>query len=422
MTLEEIRTYHKILILGYATEGRASERFLKKYHPSAEIGIADQKDDENYLDEQKHYDLAIRTPLLRPKKVTIPYTTGTRLFFGNTSHKTIGITGTKGKSTTVSLLYHIMSHSGLKVGLYGNIGTPMIDILTDEIDSETICILELSNYQLEDCEYSPTIACFLNIYEETHNHDSFDEYFQAKTNITTHQSSSDVFLYNGSFPLIAELSTQTHAQTQDFQTFDIESILKDVELPFATHMDNIRAVWAICSYFNISQEDFVTHIQTYRPLQYRLENIGTHDGIDFYNDSASIHPSSTLFALQTIPHVDTLIVGGDDRGYDMHELAEDLSTRHIPHIVCMGETGRMLLDVCSKEYQMKSKFFQTDSLLEAVEYAYTHARRGSACLLSSGAPSYGLFENLVERGELFTTYVKNYAQKKKNHKHTTSAS
>jgi len=422
VTLEQLRTYHKILILGYGLEGHATERFLKKFHPSAEIGIADQKDDPHYLDKQADYDLAIRTPLLRPKNMTIPYTTGTRLFFGCAPHRTIGITGTKGKSTAVSLLYHLLKQVGMKVRLYGNVGDPMINILTDDVDPDTLCILELSNYQLEDCEYSPNIACFLNIYEERHNHDSFEEYFEAKTQITRHQTPEDIFFYNGNFPQIATLAQQTQAQAIDFQSMHVDEMLAGIHLPFYTHTDNLKAVWAICAHEGMKPEDFVKHVQTFTPLNYRLENIGTAEGRIFYNDSASVHPSSTIFALQSIADVDTLIVGGDDRGYDMHELAKELEKRKIPNIICMGETGRMLKDILNEYKDYHPWITTSDSMLAIVDYAFEQTRAGKVCLLSSGAPSYGLFQNLAERGAQFTTYVKNHAQKEKTNSNADDSS
>jgi UDP-N-acetylmuramoyl-L-alanine---L-glutamate ligase len=277
VTLDELKTYKRILILGYAAEGKASERFLKKYHPTAEIGIADQKDDPNYLDQQKNYDLAIRTPLLRPKHLTIPYTTGTNLFFGNVRNTIIGVTGTKGKSTTVSLLHHVLKKSGLPVRLHGNIGIPMLDALVDGVDEKDIFILELSNYQLEDITYSPQIACFLNIYEELHNHDSYDEYFGAKSNITLHQKPDDFFYYNGTQSQLVELAERSLAQAHDFSTEGID--LSDMTLPFYTHELNLKAVWAITRHMGISEADFREHVQTYQPLEHRVARVGTFDDI-----------------------------------------------------------------------------------------------------------------------------------------------
>ena len=158
MKIEDLKRYKKILILGYGIEGKASEKFIQKFHPGAEIGIADVKIDPHFLETQKEYDLAIRTPTLRPEFITIPYTTGTNLFFANVSNTVIGVTGTKGKSTTVSLLHHILLTAGLQSRLCGNIGIPMLEALNDGVDPNDIFVVELSSYQLEDIQYSPNIA------------------------------------------------------------------------------------------------------------------------------------------------------------------------------------------------------------------------------------------------------------------------
>jgi UDP-N-acetylmuramoylalanine--D-glutamate ligase len=230
--LDQLKQHKKILLLGYGIEGQATERFLKKFHPSAEIGIADRKDDPNYLNRQRDYDLAIRTPLLRPKYVTIPYTTATNLFFANVPNTTIGITGTKGKSTVVSLLHHTLKKAGISSKLHGNIGSPMLDALTEGSSHEDVFVLELSSYQLEDIHYSPHVACLLNVYHELHNHDTYDEYFTAKSHITTFQTPNDHFFYNSSDERIVRLASSTRAHVHDFTHINIGDIFEPDSLGF----------------------------------------------------------------------------------------------------------------------------------------------------------------------------------------------
>lgn len=414
MTLETLRTHKRILILGYGIEGHATEEFLKKFHPTCEIGIADQKDDPDYLSRQADYDLAIRTPLLRPEKISIPYTTGTRIFMANSPHRKIGVTGTKGKSTAVSLLYHILKESGHKVALYGNIGEPMLHALTREVSLDTTLILEMSSYQLEDCEYSPQVSCFLNIYHETHNHPSYESYLHAKYSIATHQKDTDHFFFNGTIPDVATCASLTKAQTHDFIQAKVEECVDVASLPFSTHIDTLNAVWALCQHEGISQDEFATHCQTFQALAHRLSFLGTFHTIRFYDDSASIHPSSTILALNTIKDIDVLIVGGDDRGYDMSELADELQAKQVPVLVSMGETGPLLEEQLLTRDGYHPVIVRTDSLQEAVKVAYTHTQPDHACVLSSGAPSYGLFTNLQGRGDSFAQAVHEYAQTKNN--------
>src|SRR5438067_1034787 len=125
MKLKDLQN-KKILILGYGREGQATEQFLKAIVPSATISIADQKDGNDYLEKQQDCDLVIKSPGIHKSLVTKPYTTATNIFFANIQNQIIGVTGSKGKSTTASLMYEILKHAGKKVTLAGNIGKPMI--------------------------------------------------------------------------------------------------------------------------------------------------------------------------------------------------------------------------------------------------------------------------------------------------------
>src|SRR3989344_4036143 len=132
MKIEELRKYKKILILGYGIEGQATEKFLKKYYPKSEIIIADKSISRDYLKLQDQAELVIKSPSIPIELVTKPYTTATNIFFANVNNKIIGITGTKGKSTTASLVNHILKTAGIRSVLAGNIGRPMLSII-DEI-------------------------------------------------------------------------------------------------------------------------------------------------------------------------------------------------------------------------------------------------------------------------------------------------
>lgn len=411
MTIDELRTYKRIVLLGYGVEGQATERFIKKYHPHAEIGIADQKDDPNYLDRQSDYDLAIRTPLLRPKYVTIPYTTATNLFFAHVNQKIIGVTGTKGKSTTVSLLHHICKEAGIPSRLLGNIGKPMLDALVEGIDPHEVIILELSSYQLEDIHYSPHIACFLNIHQELHNHDTYDEYFTAKSRITLYQTKNDHFYYNSVIPIIADLAQKTHAHIHDFAQTSLDDIATQ-DLPFHTHEDNIKAVLALSQHLNIHSHIYTSAIQTFVPLEHRLAKVGTYDNITFYDDSASVHPNSTLLALDALSDVDTILLGGQNRGYEFKELSQALANKKVGHIVLFPETGNLIQSELENIPDYRPEVFSTSSMKDAIEYAFLHTMPEKICLLSPGAPSYLMYSNLHERGLDFVSTIHTYAQEK----------
>ena len=411
MKIDELRTYKKILILGYGLEGKASERFIRKFHPDAHIGFADQKDDPHYLDVQDDYDLAIRTPLLRPDHIRIPYTTGTNLFFANVTNPIIGITGTKGKSTTVSLLNHVLQIAGKKSRLYGNIGEPMLEALNEGVQPDDIFILELSSYQLEDIHYSPHIACILNIYKELHNHPSYENYYESKSHITTYQSSNDYLFYNGLLPETAQLATRTQAQTMDFTTFHIEELVP--ELRYTTHLDNLKAVYAIASHLGVKDDQFTAALQSFKPLEHRLQHIGRYNDIEFYDDSGSVHPSATILALNSLENVGSILLGGQDRGYEFTELVALLAKKNLQTIFLFPETQQKIYNEIQALEGYNPKVIMCTNMEEAVKAAFELTLPNSICLLSPGAPSYLMYKNLSERGDDFSQLIQKYGKASK---------
>jgi len=149
MTIKELQTYKKILILGYGKEGRATEKFLRTYVPTATIIHADQTDGPDYLQKQYEVNLVIKTPGIPKNLVTVPYTTATNIFFANLHQfaphaKTIGVTGSKGKSTTASLIHAILIAANKQSHLVGNIGKPMLEALLQPVEESDWFVLELS--------------------------------------------------------------------------------------------------------------------------------------------------------------------------------------------------------------------------------------------------------------------------------------
>ena len=165
MKISDLKKFKKILILGYGIEGQATSRFLNKFVPNSEIIIADEKiDGANFLKKQDHSNLVIKTPGINKEVITKPYTTATNIFFANIDiNKTIGVTGTKGKSTTTALLNQVLRQNRLKTALLGNIGKPMLDVITAGKSIDWY-IIELSSYQLDDIKTKMTFfSLILNL-------------------------------------------------------------------------------------------------------------------------------------------------------------------------------------------------------------------------------------------------------------------
>ncbi|MFS8160157.1 MAG: UDP-N-acetylmuramoyl-L-alanine--D-glutamate ligase [Candidatus Roizmanbacteria bacterium] len=404
MTIDELKTYKRICIVGYAMEGIATEKFIKKFHPKASITIADAKDGPDYLDKQYDSDLVIKTPGLPKEYIKVRYTTATNLFFGNIKNKTIGITGTKGKSTTTALVHHLFETAGIRSKLCGNIGIPMLSLLTERhLDPADILCIELSSYQLDDIDYSPHIGVILNVYEEHLDyHGGLGNYVFAKQRIALHMNENDYYLYNPNFPELKDLKIKTKAKMLPFTsrfTISDEAFLENEMF----HFDDLAAVDTIADLFDISLDTIRKSISTFVPLPHRRELVGTYKGIRFINDSASSNPASAIFALKQIKNVKTIILGGLDRGYDIKELVSTLRKSSVENVILFPDLGDKLYTHLS---QKKFIVHQVDNMKDAVKQSYALTANDSTCLLSPGAPSYNMFSGFPDRGDQFKKWVK----------------
>lgn len=405
MKIEELKKYKKILILGYGIEGRTTHKFLSKFVPDSEIGIADQKEDEDYLDKQADYDLVIKSPGISNRLVTKKYTTATNIFFANIDRKIIGVTGTKGKSTTVSLIYSILKKSGLNVKLVGNIGMPMLGELINSVPEDAVYVCELSSYQLADINYSPHISVILNIFPEHMDyHGSFELYKEAKKNIVKNSKEGDYFVYNPDYEDLAELAKSARAKSVPF--VDILPFSDDViQLKGEHNKLNIKAAITVAGIMGISDEVIKEVISEFKPLPHRLEFVGNFKDIDFYDDAISTTPESTIAALNSIENIETIFLGGKDRGYDFSLLAEKLVNSLVKNIVLFPDSGQKIKDELIK-LGGEFNFFETSNMGDAVEFAYKNTSKGMGVLLSCASPSYSLWKNFEEKGDEFKKFVR----------------
>lgn len=378
-----------VCILGHGKEGKITEQYLKKYFSHLAIGILDKSLDPNYLEKQSEYDLAIKTPGIQSSKVVIPYTTATNLFFSTVKNLTIGVTGSKGKSTTTNLIFEILKADKRKVRLLGNIGTPMLSTLLETVDPEEIFVLELSSYMLEDIEYSPHIALLLNLFPEHLNyHGSASAYYRAKKNIFRFQKKGDL------------------AFRPPFSGIQIPLVDSEIPLLGEHNRENIRAAIAVCRALGVSDSTISQALKDFHPLPHRLELVGRFHEISFYDDAISTTPESTIAAITALKNVGTIFLGGEDRGYDFRELEKTLREYHIQNIVLFPDTGRRILR--SRE---GFRILETQKMEEAVAFAFDHTPKGKICLLSTASPSYSLWKNFEEKGDHFQKCVKEMGEK-----------
>lgn len=405
MTISELQTYKKILILGYGKEGQSVEKFLKQYVPNASLSIADKKNDENYLLKQEDADLVICSPGIRRELVFKKRTTAANIFFSNFPGEIIGVTGTKGKSTTAALIAAMIREKKNDVRLAGNIGFPMLDEIATAT-KQTIAVVELSSYQLVDLHFSPHIALIVNWYPEHKDfHGSFDVYKKAKQNCIRFQTENDYFIFDPQEEEVVGWGGLTKAKAVPYGT-DFPFDIQKVPLLGAHNQKNIRGALTVARFFGITDEDARRAVYSFVPLPHRLQRVGTFKNITFYDDAISTTPQSTIAALNSLGKIDVLFLGGQDRGYDFTELAKAISEKNIKSLVLFPDTGIRIKQALSKISAYTPIILETSQMDAAVVFAYENCSPGTICLLSTASPSYSLWKNFEEKGELFQKYVK----------------
>lgn len=408
MKINELKKYKKILILGYGKEGQATERFLRKFVPNAELGIADKKNNPNYLDEQKKYDLIIRSPGIPKNLITRPYTTASNIFLANIDNVVIGVTGTKGKSTTVSLIHSILKEAGKKSFLIGNIGRPMLDEMLKPIGKEDIFVCEFSSYQLDDIKYSPHISVVLDLFPEHMNyHGDVKNYYNAKKNIISQVTSDDYFIYNPKFTELRSWAENSNCKTIPFEQ-NLQINDEDIPLIGEHNKENIKAAITVAHLLNIDNNTITKAIKEFKPLPHRLELVGKFKEIIFYDDAISTTPQSTILAIESLKNVGTIFLGGTDRGYDFNKMVQVVIEYKIPNIVLFPESGDAILKIIKSKKAEYLRIFNTNSMEEAVKFAYQYTPQNKICLLSNASPSYSLWKNFEEKGDLFQSFVRQF--------------
>jgi UDP-N-acetylmuramoylalanine--D-glutamate ligase len=396
----------KILILGYGKEGQATHIYLQRKSPQATIEIADKKTHPENYEKQEFFDIAVKTPGIPAREAKVPYTSATNIFLSEVRNTIIGVTGSKGKSTTSSLIYAMLKQGKKPVRLLGNIGVPMLGEL-ESIKKNEILVLELSSYQLEDISFSPHIAVVTNLFPDHMDyHGGFEAYYAAKHNILKFQTSQDYFIYNQHNKQLREWALQTMAKAIPF----IEDFEMPEKLPLLGdhNKDNIRAAVTVAELLGVNREAILKAIKKFKPLPHRLEHVGIFSGIDFYDDAISTTPESTIAALRAIPRVETILLGGTDRGYDFTQLEKELHAQGVKNIVLFPESGKKILS--SREGF--TNILETSSMQEAVEFCYKCTSSSKVCLLSTASPSYSIWKNFEEKGDEFQNWVKQLGDKK----------
>ena len=397
----------KIAIIGLGREGKSVLKFLKKSpeHKTAKISVLDQTDGPEYLKDLNTFDLIFRSPgvpynlpeiqaaIKAGKKVS----SATKLFFEHCPAKIIGVTGTKGKGTTSTLLYEILKGSGKKALLAGNIGLSPLEILP-KVNAKTLVVLELSSFQLQDLEKSPDVAVITEIFPDHMDvHKNLQEYLDAKTNVCKHQNNSGVAFYfsdNRPGAKIASLCLGKKIPVNAPNNLKKNQVMASV----------------VAKYLGCPESAIKKTIENFKGLEHRLELVTKKGMVRFYNDSASTNPNTTAAAVSTLtaemPVI--LIAGGKDKNLDYAPLTEELE-RHrdrIESLILFGENKNKISNAMGS---MRLPIEQVRDLKIALEIAYKTAKEMDspvAILFSPGAASFDMFDDYADRGKQFKKLAK----------------
>lgn len=421
----------KIAIAGYGLEGKSNYDYFKS---CGEVTIIDEREVVNDLPEGAPvvlgegafnqldgFDLVVRTAGLSPHKIQTDgkVWSATNEFFEKCPAPIIGVTGSKGKGTTSSLIASILIEAGKTVHLVGNIGLPALDEL-DNISEGDVVVYELSSFQLWDAERSPQVAVVLHI-EPDHLdvHESFDEYVSAKGNIARYQGINDRIVYNASnesATAIAGLSvgqrlpyqTPRTAHVSDGQFYYGEQLLCSVEelqLPGNHNQDNACA--AITAIWPWVQDGMVIGegLRAFEGLDHRLKFVAEKQRVSYYDDSIATTPGSAIAAMRAFDSPKILILGGSSKGADFDEVAAIASQSNVKHAILIGDEAdhieRALVSVGVASINKGSE----TTMADVVKLAADSADAGDIVILSPACASFGMFRDYKDRGDQFIAAV-----------------
>ncbi len=446
----------KVAVLGLGIEGLSSAHFLAQ--KGAKVTTLDQKSGKDYLSHLENYDMIVRSPgikrnlpqLLAAEKKGVIITSQTKLFFDLCPCPIIGVTGTKGKGTTSSLIYEMLKKSGKDVYLGGNIGKPPFSFL-DKLTTQSKVVLEMSSFQLQDLTKSPHIGVVLMITQEhlapdkkdlphQNFHTDIYEYVDSKRNIIRFQAKSDLAILNRDY--LGSNESDTHTEGKVFWVsrergvqqgaYVKDSIVwlridgkeekiidaKDVLLPGEHNLENVCAAVMAAFLSGVSKENIVSVLKTFKGLEHRLELIGEINGVRYYDDSFSTTPETAIAAIQAFKEPEILILGGAHKGSDFTELGRVISkSNNIKAIIGIGlEWSKIKTAIDSHSgkrsaSRIRSWTSQDDrgfkiiegakNMHEIVQTAFDAAESGDVVLLTPACSSFDMFTNYKDRGEQF---------------------
>jgi UDP-N-acetylmuramoylalanine--D-glutamate ligase len=444
----------KVAVLGLGLEGKDLVRFLLE--KKADVTVFDQKEEnlldfgdidkkklklvcgEDYLRKGfKGFTIIYRSPgvyrnipeLIKAEKQGIEISSAIKLFFDLCPAKIIGVTGTKGKGTTSTLIYEILKKSGKSVYLSGNIGKPWLELLK-VLKKDDWIVLELSSFQLIDLEISPHISVILNITTDHLDwHKDRKEYIEAKSQIVRHQTKNDFAVVNYDYITPRKFAKYTKGKILYFSRskkvdgcnvkndeIRLNTKGKDVSVGKTKELllrgehnwENITA--AICASYSAgaSLSAIKSTVFSFKGLEHRLELVDTVKGITFYNDSFATGPQPTIAAIHSFKAPITIILGGSDKGLDYTEMGEEIeNVGNVKNTILIGDMAERIKEALIKaKYQGNIIDLGKPKMDFIVKKAFELTKPGGVVVLSPAAASFDMFKDYKDRGNQFKLAVR----------------
>jgi UDP-N-acetylmuramoylalanine--D-glutamate ligase len=438
----------KIAVLGFGLEGQDLSRFFLKQ--GAKITVFDQKeelDGKEYQELRKAgvdfklgkdclqnlaaFKFIFRSPgfkrflpeILAAEKQGMIVSSASKLFFELCPGRIIGVTGTKGKGTTATLIAEILKKDNQSAFLAGNVGQPMLNLLP-RIKKGDWVVLELSSFQLQDLEQSPQIAVVLFIASEHLDyHQDQKEYIEAKANIVCHQKKNDIAVLNADDLTSSSFASLTPAKifcfsrkkkvngayVQNREIYLFQEKLGSVDnlLLLGEHnWDNVCAAVLASSLTGATLESIKETIFSFKGLEHRLEYVKTINNIAFYNDSFSTTPETAIAAIKSFKKPLVLIAGGSEKGSDYSQLGQEITKSTVKTLILIGQMAEKIKKaVLTAGFQGEILFRPSKKMKEIVQLALNKADPGGVVLLSPACASFDMFEDYKDRGQQFKKYA-----------------
>ncbi len=428
----------RVLILGAGREGQGAAMYFRTVYPEMEVTIADEQKirfalpgvaelyGKKYPETLEEWDLVVVSPGIPPQTPVLAtarlMTNATAIFLRECLGTVVMVTGSKGKSTTSSLIYDMLVAGGKQAHLVGNIGVSSLENLAQQNTVEDMYVVETSSYQARLLDRGPGIAVLTELFpEHIDYHGSVEQYYRDKLRVTTMQSELQLLIYSAASAELRSRVDQSPARklpvpsvnvseaaqcVDDLLFFDGQEIAprSDCKLIGEHNTKNILLAITVAKQLRIENEAIAQALKTFKPLPHRLELVGTYKGVTFVNDSLATTPEATVAALKSLENVQTIFLGGLDRGYTFTELIAELKRREVKNIILFPDSGKTIREQWG-EVAYGTQFFETESMREAVDFAYTHTPSDGVALLSCAAPSYSIFKNYEDRGNQFRAAV-----------------